>query len=105
MSEFVSVLDDEEGGINLIEAIGILSLNAHRETTEWHLVEKQCFKNGRLEESQCYVETRYETPHEHFEPTKFLVFEVRAMAKAYVMEEAEEALLEAQSGRGDDPDD
>ena len=41
----------------------------------------------------------YEKPDEHFEPTKFLTFEIEAMAKSYVMEDLEHQLA---SIRGED---
>jgi hypothetical protein len=34
----------------------------------------------------------YDKPDEYFEPTKFLTFEIEAMAKAYIMENIEEQL-------------
>ena len=82
----------EEDGISILEACQILSRNAHRNTTRWEYVHKHVFRNGRLEETHEYVLSSYETADEMFEPSKFLLFEAVAMAKAYVMEGIEEAL-------------
>jgi hypothetical protein len=43
----------------------------------------------------------YEKPDPHFDPTKFLTFEIEAMAKAYVMEGVEQQIREI---RGEDDD-
>jgi hypothetical protein len=51
MSEYVRVIEEEEEGIGLMQALAILSANEHRNTCQWELVEKQCFKNGRLDET------------------------------------------------------
>lgn len=101
MSEYVRVIEQEDEGIGLVQALAILSANEHRNTSQWELVEKQCFKNGRLDESHIYVMSAYDKPDPYFEPTKFLVFEVEAMAKAYVMENIEDQLREI---REDDDD-
>jgi hypothetical protein len=101
MSEFVRVMEEEDEGIGLMKALAILSANEHRNTSRWELVEKQCFKNGRLDETHIYVMSVYEKPDPHFEPTKFLVFEIEAMAKAYIMEGIESQLADLQ----DDDDD
>ena len=85
-----------------MKALAILSANEHRNTSQWELVEKQCFKNGRLDETHIYVMSVYEKPDPHFDPTKFLTFEIEAMAKAYIMEGIENQLSEL---RGDDNDD
>lgn len=90
---------EEEDGINVMQALQILSRNAHRNTSRWEFIEKQVFKNGRLEETHEYVISAYDTPELEFEPAKFLVFEAIAMAKAYVMEGIEEQLA---SIRGED---
>ncbi len=90
---------EEEDGINVMQALQILSRNAHRNTSRWELVEKQVFKNGRLEETHEYVVSAYDLPEAEFEPAKFLVFEAIAMAKAYIMEGIEEQLA---SIRGED---
>lgn len=102
MSEYVRVIEEEDEGIGLLKALAILSANEHRNTSQWELVEKQCFKNGRLDETHIYVMSVYEKPDLHFEPTKFLTFEIEAMAKAYIMEGIENQLSEL---RGDDDED
>ena len=98
MSEYVRVVEAEEDGIGVMKALAILSSNEHRDTSEWHLVEKQCFKNGRLDETHIYCESHYDNPVPYFEKTKFLTFEVEAMAKAYVMESIEEQLRDIREG-------
>lgn len=85
MSEYVHVIEQEEDGIGIMKALSILSSHEHRETSQWRLVERQQFKNGRLDETHIFVENFYEKPHEHFEPVKMLVFEAEAIAKSYVM--------------------
>ena len=102
MSEYVRVIEQEDEGIGLIQALSILSANEHRNTSRWELVEKQCFKNGRLDETHIYVMSVYDKPDPHFEPTKYLIFEIEAMAKSYVMENIEDQLREI---RGEDDDD
>jgi hypothetical protein len=92
------VIEAEEDGIGVMKALAILSSNEHRDTSEWHLVEKQCFKNGRLDETHIYCESHYDKPVPYFEKTKFLTFEVEAMAKAYVMESIEEQLRDIREG-------
>lgn len=96
--------EEEEDGISVMQALQILSRNAHRNTSRWELVEKQVFKNGRLEESHEYVVTAYDVPDPMFEPAKFLTFEAVAMAKAYVMEGIEEqiALIRDEEEEEDD---
>jgi hypothetical protein len=94
MSEYVRVIEEEEDGIGIMKALSILSSHEHRETSLWRLTEQQHFKNGRLEETHIFVESSYEKPHEYFEPTKMLVFEAEAIAKAYVMENIENQLAE-----------
>lgn len=94
MSEYVRVIEEEEEGIGVMKALAILSANEHRNTSHWRLVEEQHFKNGRLDETHIFVKSYYEKPDEHFEPTKFLTFEVEAMAKAYVMEGIESQLAD-----------
>lgn len=101
MSEYVRVIEEEDEGIGLLKALAILSANEHRNTSQWELVEKQCFKNGRLDETHIYVMSVYEKPDPHFDPTKFLTFEIEAMAKAYVMEGVEQQIREI---RGEDDD-
>jgi len=98
VSEYVRVIEAEEDGIGVMKALAILSSNEHRDTSEWHLVEKQCFKNGRLDETHIYCESHYDKPVPYFEKTKFLTFEVEAMAKAYVMESIEEQLRDIREG-------
>jgi len=95
---------EEEDGISVMQALQILSRNAHRNTSRWEFVEKQVFKNGRLEETHEYVMSVYDLPDSQFEPAKFLVFEAIAMAKAYVMEGIEEQLASIR-GEDDDEDD
>lgn len=92
----------EDDGISVLEALQILSRNAHRNTSRWEFVHKHVFRNGRLEETHEYVISSYDTPDEMFEPAKFLVFEAIAMAKAYIMEDIETQLA---SIRGEDDDD
>jgi len=94
VSEYVRVIEEEEEGIGVMKALAILSANEHRNTSHWRLVEEQHFKNGRLDETHIFVKSYYEKPDEHFEPTKFLTFEVEAMAKAYVMEGIESQLAD-----------
>ena len=102
MSEYVRVIEEEEEGIGVMKALAILSANEHRNTSLWRLIEEQHFKNGRLDETHIFVKSYYEKPDEHFEPTKFLTFEVEAMAKAYIMENLEDQLAEI---RGEDNED
>jgi hypothetical protein len=45
------------------------------------------------------VVSHYDKTDEHFEPAKFLTFEVEAIAKSYVMENIESQLAEI---RGED---
>lgn len=101
MSEYVRVIEDEEDGIGIMKALAILSAHEHRETSLWRLVEKQHFKNGRLDETHFFVESAYEKPHEYFEPVKMLLFEAEAIAKSYVMAGIEQQLEDIQ---GDDAD-
>lgn len=102
MSEYVRVIEEEEDGIGVMKALAILSANEHRNTSHWRLVEEQHFKNGRLDETHIFVKNYYEKPDEHFETTKFLTFEVEAMAKAYIMENLEEAIQSIQDEDDDD---
>jgi hypothetical protein len=102
VSEYVRVIEEEEEGIGVMKALAILSANEHRNTSLWRLIEEQHFKNGRLDETHIFVKSYYEKPDEHFEPTKFLTFEVEAMAKAYIMENLEDQLAEI---RGEDNED
>ena len=104
MSEYVRVIEQEDEGIGLMQALAILSANEHRNTSRWELVEKQCFKNGRLDETHIYVMSVYDKPDPHFEPTKFLVFEAEAMAKAYIMENIEDQIRAIQDDEEDDED-
>lgn len=96
---------DEEDGISVMQALQILSRNAHRNTSRWELVEKQVFKNGRLEETHEYVVTVYDVPDSQFEPAKFLVFEAVAMAKAYIMDGIEEQLASIRDDEDEEDDD
>ena len=102
MSEYIRVLEEEEDGIGVMKALAILSANEHRDTSQWRLVEEQHFKNGRLDETHIFVKSFYDKPHEYFEATKFLTFEVEAMAKAYIMENLEEQLAEIREEEDDD---
>lgn len=94
MSEYVRVIEEEEDGIGVMKALAILSANEHRNTSHWRLVEEQHFKNGRLDETHIFVKNYYEKPDEHFEATKFLIFEAEAMARAYIMEGIENQLAD-----------
>lgn len=102
--EGVRIVREEEDGISVLQALQILSRNAHRNTSRWELVEKQVFKNGRLEESHEYVMCAYDTPDPMFEPVKFLTFEAVAMAKAYIMEGIEEQLASIREEDDEDED-
>ena len=102
MSEYVRVIEEEEDGIGVMKALAILSANEHRNTSHWRLVEEQHFKNGRLDETHIFVRSHYEKPDEHFETTKFLTFEVEAMAKAYVMEGIESQLADLRDDEEED---
>lgn len=104
MSEYVRTIEQEDEGIGVMQSLAILSANEHRNTSRWELVEKQCFKNGRLDETHIYVMSAYDKPDPHFEPTKFLVFEIEAMAKSYVMEGIEDQLRDLHDGNDDDED-
>jgi hypothetical protein len=44
----------------------------------------------------------YDKPDPHFEPTKFLTFEIEAMAKSYIMEGIEQQLASIQEDDDDD---
>lgn len=99
------LLEEEDEGIGIMKSIAILSANEHRNTSEWRLIEKQCFKNGRLDETHIYVESYYEKPDPHFEPTKFLVFEIEAMAKAYIMDNIEEQIRGIQEDEEEEEED
>jgi hypothetical protein len=102
VSEYVRVIEEEEDGIGVMKALAILSANEHRNTSHWRLVEEQHFKNGRLDETHIFVKNYYEKPDEHFETTKFLTFEVEAMAKAYVMEGIESQLADLRDDEEED---
>ena len=104
MSEYVRVIEEEEAGIGVMKSLAILSANEHRDTSQWRLVEEQHFKNGRLDETHIFVVSYYDKPHDYFEPTKFLTFEVEAMAKAYIMDNLEDQLADIR-GECDDDDD
>ena len=102
MSEYVRVIEEEEEGIGVMKALAILSANEHRDTSQWRLVEEQHFKNGRLDETHIFVVSYYNKPHEYFEPTKFLTFEIEAMAKAYILDNLEDAIQSIQDEDDDD---
>lgn len=103
--EGIRIVREEEDGISVMQALQILSRNAHRNTSRWELVEKQVFKNGRLEETHEYVVSSYDAPDSQFEPAKFLVFEAVAMAKAYIMEGIEEQLASIRDEDDDEDED
>jgi hypothetical protein len=100
---YLEATQEEEDGIGIEQSLSILSSNAHRNTSQWRLVEEQHFKNGRLEEVHTYVVNHYDKPDEHFSATKFLVFEAEAMARAYIMENIEDQLADVR-GEYDDED-
>ena len=103
MSEYVHIVEKEdEDGIGVLKALAVLSSNEHRNTSEWHLVEKQCFKNGRLDETHIFCESVYRQPDPYFESAKMLVFEVQAIAKALIMESVEDQLREIREEDEDD---
>lgn len=103
MSEYVHIVEKEdEDGIGVLKALAVLSSNEHRNTSEWHLVEKQCFKNGRLDETHIFCESVYKQPDPYFEPAKMLVFEVQAIAKALIMDNVEDQLREIREEDEDD---
>jgi len=102
MSEYVRVMEDEEDGIGIMQALAILSAHEHRNTPHWKLVEEQHFKNGRLDETHIFVKNYYDKPDEYFEPVKMLVFEAEAIAKAYVMEGIEAQLSNVQDDDDED---
>jgi hypothetical protein len=49
--------------------------------------------------------SHYDKPHDYFEPTKFLTFEIEAIAKSYIMENLEDQLAEIRGECDDDDDD
>lgn len=102
--EGVRIVREEEDGISVMQALQILSRNAHRNTSRWEFVEKEVFRNGRLEETHEYVLSVYDTPDSQFEPAKFLVFEAVAMAKAYIMEGIEEQIASIRGEEEEDED-
>lgn len=102
MGEYVRVLEDEEDGIGIMKALAILSAHEHRNTSHWRLVERQHFKNGRLDETHIFVESFYEKPDHYFEPVKMLLFEAEAIAKSYVMESIEEQVRSIQDDDDED---
>ena len=102
MSEYVRVIEEEEEGIGVMKSLAILSANEPRDTSQWRLVEEQHFKNGRLDETHIFIVSFYDKPHDYFEPTKFLTFEVEAMAKAYIMDNLEETIRSIQDDEDDD---
>lgn len=104
MSEYVRTLEEEEDGIGIMKALSILSAHEHRNTSHWRLVERQHFKNGRLDETHIFVESFYEKPDDHFEPVKMLLFEAEAIAKSYVMENIQAQLDEIRAEDDDDED-
>lgn len=96
MSEYIRVVEEEEEGIGIMKSLAILSANEHRNTTQWRLVEKQHFKNGRLDETHIFAESFYDKPDDYFEQVKMLVFEVEAIAKSYVMAGIQDQLEDIQ---------
>lgn len=88
--------DGEEEDFSVQDALRILSLNSHRNTTRWAVVSKELFVNGRATEDQNYVEPQYEKPDPEFEEHyRMLLFEAIAVAKAYVMAGIEAELEQA----------
>lgn len=103
--EGIRIVREEEDGIGVMDALQVLSRNAHRNTSRWEFVSKEVFKNGRLEETHEYVLSVYDTPDPQFDPAKFLVFEAIAMAKAYIMEGIEEQIASIRGEGMDDEED
>jgi len=104
MTQYVRIVDEEEG-IGTVQALAILSANEHRNTSHWRLVEELHFKNGKQSEVQLFVVNRYDKPDEFFEPVKMLVFEAKAIAKSYVMEEVESQMADPFDGDEEGYDD
>lgn len=78
--------DGEDEDFSIEDALRVLSLNSHRNTTRWAVVNKLLFVNGRAAVDQTYVEPQYERPDPEFEEHYcMLIFEAMAVAKAYVM--------------------
>lgn len=100
--EHINVMEEEENGIGIMQALSILSAHEHRDTANWKLVQEQRFKNGRLDETHVFVESFYDKASDEFEPIKMLVFEAEAIAKAYVMEEVESQLNDFSDNDDDD---
>lgn len=93
--------DGEEEDFTLNDALRILSLNSHRDTTRWASVTKEVFINGRAMEECIYVEPQYDRPSPEFEEHyRMLVFEAIAVAKAYVMANLEAEIAEARASSG-----
>lgn len=91
----------QEDDFSVEDALRILSLNSHRNTTRWASVSKELFVNGRPTEDQMYVEPQYEKPDPEFEEHyRMLVFEAIAIAKAYVMAGIEAELQETRASLG-----
>ena len=59
----------------------------------------------RLDETHIFAVSYYDKPHDYFESTKFLTFEIEAMAKSYIMESLEDQLAEIRGECDDDDDD
>ena len=88
--------DGEEEDFSVDDALRILSINSHRNTTRWAVVTKELFVNGRPTEDQTYVEPQYERPDPEFEEHyRMLCFEAIAVAKAYVMAGIEAEIQQA----------
>jgi hypothetical protein len=104
MTQYVRIVDEEEG-IGTVQALAILSANEHRNTSHWRLVEELHFKNGKQSEVQLFVVNHYDKPDEFFEPVKMLVFEAKAIAKSYVMEEVESQMADPFDGDEEEYDD
>jgi len=93
--------DGEEEDFSVQDALRILSLNSHRNTTRWAVVSKEVFVNGRATEDQVYVEPQYEKPDPEFEENyRMLLFEATAVAKAYVMAGIEAELEQTRESSG-----
>lgn len=84
---------EEEQDFSIQDALRILSLNSHRNTTRWALVNKSVFTNGRHAYDWSAVEPQYDINDPDFEPNyRMTEFEAVAVAKAYIMENIEAEL-------------
>lgn len=93
--------DGEDEDFSVEDALRVLSLNSHRNTTRWAVVSKQLFVNGRATEDQNYVEPQYERPDPEFEEHhRMLIFEAIAVAKAYIMAGIEAEIQQTRESSG-----